>query len=112
MRAGMLDRLISIQAKSEVKNEDGDLVKDWREIAKPWARKVDMSGRELEAAMAIHVAISVRFLVRYREDVRSGMRIALAGEFYHVISTLDKRGERDELHIYCSKGLIDGQAGD
>lgn len=112
MRAGMLNRLVSIQVKTEAKNEDGDIVKAWRELAKPWARKVDLSGRELEAAVAIHAAISVRFVVRYREDVQNGMRIALAGEFYHVISTLDRRGDRTELQIYCSQGLIDGQDGD
>lgn len=108
MRAGQLNRLISLQRKVEAKDDDGDLVESWSEFAKPWARKVDLAGRELEAAMSISQEISVRFLVRYRTDVKQGMRIALAGEFYHVIAALDKRGDRDELQIYCSKGLLDG----
>lgn len=108
MRAGQLNRLISLQRKAEAKNDDGDLSRSWTEVAKPWARKVDMAGRELEAAMSISQEISVKFLVRYRTDVEQGMRIVLAGEFYHVIAALDKRGDRDELQIYCSKGLLDG----
>lgn len=108
MRAGQLNRLISLQRKVEAKDDDGDLVKSWSEFAKPWARKVDLAGRELEAAMSISQEISVRFLVRYRTDVEQGMRIALDGEFYHVIAALDRRGDRDELQIYCSKGLLDG----
>lgn len=58
--------------------------------------------------MSISQEISVKFLVRYRTDVEQGMRIVLASESYHVIAALDKRGDRDELQIYCSKGLIDG----
>lgn len=112
MRAGQLNRLISLQKKAEFKRESGDLVKTWAELAKPWARKMDLAGRELEAAMSIHEDISVKFLVRFREDVRQGMRIVLAGEAYHVISALDKRGDRVELQIYCSKGLIDGADAD
>jgi SPP1 family predicted phage head-tail adaptor len=111
MRAGQLNRLIALQKKVEAKNSSGDLVKAWVDLATPWARKIDLTGRELEAAMSIHAEISVKFLVRFREDVKQGMRIVLAGEAYHVISALDKRGDRVELQIYCSKGLIDGADG-
>ncbi|MBW9332456.1 head-tail adaptor protein [Herbaspirillum sp. RU 5E] len=108
MRAGQLNRLISLQRKAEAKNDVGDLARSWTEFAKPWARKVDLAGRELEAAMSISQEISVKFLVRYRTDVEQGMRIVLASESYHVMAALDKRGDRDELQIYCSKGLLDG----
>lgn len=108
MRAGQLNRRISLQHKQDFKNDAGDIVKSWAELSKTWARKIDISGRELEAAMAISPEVAVKFLVRYREDVEHGMRIVLEGKAYHVISALDKKGSRDELQIYCSRGLVDG----
>ncbi|MFJ3316120.1 phage head closure protein [Herbaspirillum huttiense] len=108
MRAGQLNRKISIQRKLEIKNDAGDIVKSWSELSITWARKIDISGRELEAAMSISSEVSVKFLVRYREDVEHGMRIVLEGKAYRVISALDKKGNREELQVYCAKGLLDG----
>lgn len=112
MRAGQLNRQISLQQKLELKNDAGDIVKSWAELSKTWARKIDLSGRELEAAMSISQEITVKFLVRYREGVVHGMRILLGGESYHVIAALDKKGNQDELQIYCSRGLVDGNDAD
>ncbi|QBP75402.1 head-tail adaptor protein [Herbaspirillum huttiense] len=108
MRAGQLNRRISLQRKLEAKNDVGDIVKSWAELSKTWARKIDISGRELDAAMSISPEVSVKFLVRYREDIEHGMRIVLEGKAYRVISALDKKGNREELQVYCTKGLLDG----
>ena len=108
LRAGQLNRLVSIEQVSETKGVSGDLQRAWVELAKVWSEKVDLSGRELEAAKSIHAEISVRFRIRYRADIKAGMRIVLAGELFSVLAPLDKTGRRTELHLMCSVGLISG----
>jgi SPP1 family predicted phage head-tail adaptor len=108
LRTGQRNRLISIQAASNTKSDSGDVVKTWSEVAKVWAQRVDMSGRELEAAMALHAEVSVRFGIRYRPDIQSGMRVELGGQFFQVLAPLDKDGRRVDLYLYCATGLLDG----
>ncbi|WP_443113311.1 phage head closure protein [Herbaspirillum seropedicae] len=107
MRPGELNRRITIEQVSNVKNSDGDLVAAWVTVTELWARRADVSGRELEAAMAKDVEISVKFVVRYRNGILPNMRVVLDGQYYRVIAALDKSGRREELHIYCATGLLD-----
>jgi len=108
MRPGELNRRIVVEQASNVKNDDGDLVSSWATVAELWARRVDVSGRELEAAMAKDVEISVKFVIRYRTGILPNMRVVLDGQYYRVIAALDKSGRREELQIYCATGLLDG----
>ena len=107
MRSGDLNRRIVIEHNQPVKNDDGDVVPAWSQVAEVWARMVDISGRELEAAMAMDVEISVKFVIWYRSDINPGMRVSLDGRYYRVIAALDKSGRRVDLQIYCATGLLD-----
>nr|DAH83226.1 MAG TPA: Putative head tail adaptor [Caudoviricetes sp.] len=108
MRAGELKWQIQIQLPPVGKNADGDPNTDWTKLVDVWAKKEDLSGRELLAAHAAQSEITTRFRIRYRDDITSKMRVVMGEEIYNIKAVLDRAGSRVELQLMCSSGLNNG----
>ena len=63
MRAGKLDRRITIQGKSITQSDSGDEVVTWGNVATVWAEKIEIDGAERFAAKQIvgHAVRTFRF---------------------------------------------------
>lgn len=108
MRAGELKWQIQIQLPPVGKNASGDPNTEWTKLADVWAKKEDLSGRELLAAQAAQSEITTRFRIRYRDGITSKMRVVVGGAIYNIEAALDRTGSRVELQLMCSSGLSDG----
>ena len=108
MRAGELKWQIQIQSPPAGKNADGDPNTEWTKLVDVWAKKEDLSGRELLAAHAAQSEITTRFRIRYRNGVTSKMRVLLGEVIYSIEAVLDRTGSMVELQLMCSSGLNNG----
>ncbi|AMP15492.1 phage head-tail joining family protein [Collimonas pratensis] len=77
-------------------------------MGKPYAKKEDLSGRELFAAQAAQSEVTTRFRIRYRTGVTAKMRLLCDGVIYNIEAVLDRDGRKRELQLMCSSGLNNG----
>jgi SPP1 family predicted phage head-tail adaptor len=108
MRIGEYNRRITIETRVGGKDSSGDPNDSWVLVVKTWAKKEDLSGREFFAAQADQNEITTRFSIRYREGLQEKMRIVLGAKGYNIEAVLDRDGDRCELQLMCSSGLVDG----
>lgn len=108
MRAGTLRHKIEVQTPPVGKSPTGDLNTAWTNVCVCNARKEDLSGRELEAAQAIHAEVTVRFRLRYRAGIEPKMRVEFRADHFDIEAVLDREGRDRELWLLCSTGLKNG----
>lgn len=106
-QVGKLDRRITFQKKvisENVSNEDeeagwGDL--DITPVV--WASKKDNSGNESYAADRLNTFQGVVFVIRFRSDINTKMRVVFAGVAYNIVS-LSEIGRKRYLSVSTSSG--------
>lgn len=108
MQAGQLKYQLFIQAPPTGKDDNGDPKTDWSPVCSPFAKKEDLSGRELFAAQSAHSEVTTRFRIRYRTGLSPTMRLVCDGVIYKIVAVLDRDGRKRELQLMCSTGLSNG----
>jgi SPP1 family predicted phage head-tail adaptor len=109
MRSGQLRQYrITVQAPPEGQDNDGSPRTEWRTVCQPYAKKEDLSGRELFAAQAAQSEVTTRFRIRYRIGLSAKMRLLCDGVIYNIEAVLDRDGRKRELQLMCSSGLNNG----
>lgn len=102
--AGDLDQRIRIEAKTRVEDEGGGSVEAWAPVATAWAKVWPVSGRERAEAQQVQAATLMRFKVRRRGDLDTGMRIVWQGKAHNIRFVADA-GRREAFMT------IDAEAG-
>ena len=100
MRAGRLDRRITIEQPTAAVNTFGEPVQTWADLATVWASVRAKSGREFFAGGEQATADTV-FRIRYRSDVTRVMRISYGGAVYDI-TAIAEIGRREGLEIIAT----------
>jgi SPP1 family predicted phage head-tail adaptor len=108
MRSGQLRHLIIVQSPPVGQDAQGNPLTAWSNVCTPYAKKEDLSGRELFAAQAAQSEVTTRFRIRYRSGLRAAMRLQCEGVIYNIVAVLDRDGRQRELQLMCSSGLHHG----
>lgn len=109
MRSGQLRQyLLSVQSPPGAQDDDGNPRTEWWTVCQPYAKKEDLSGRELFAAQAAQSEVTTRFRIRYRTGITAKMRVLCGGVIYNIVAVLDREGSKRELQLMCSSGLNNG----
>lgn len=74
-------------------------------VATVWGAVEALSGREFIEANQVQADVTMRIVIRYRNDIRPEMRVMHGTHTYHIESVLDPRGERKELHLMSHEVL-------
>jgi SPP1 family predicted phage head-tail adaptor len=98
MRAGDLDRLVTIQSRSTTQSSSGAVSEVFTTIAEAWAKVKDLRGDEVASARAVNANVTTRITMRYRDDVDELSRILWNGRIYDVKSVAEI-GRREVLEI-------------
>lgn len=101
MRAGALDRRVSIQTRTLSRNDYGEQIETWTELAEVWAEKFDLRGREFFAARQTMADVTTQFRMRYRNDVTVTCRLVCEGVTYDI-KQVSQLGRRAGLQILAS----------
>lgn len=98
MQVGKMDRRITLLRRTLTRNDLGEQVATYAEYATVWAEKRDVSGREYLASQQIVAENTVRFFIRYRDDVLLTDRI-VCGDRTYDLTHVAEIGRRDGLEI-------------
>lgn len=98
MKAGELDRRITLETYTTTKNSYGEEEKTWSTLATVWA-KIDYSGGTEDFEADKNTAIGrVRFSIRHRTDVTEQTRILYESEYYDILA-INEIGRREGLEL-------------
>lgn len=100
MRAGELDRRITIQQPNVTRNETGEEVTTWADVATVWAKADPVDGDEgFQSDRRVNTS-RMQFTIRYRPGVTAKMRVVYDGETFKIEDVREKN-RREGLVLDC-----------
>src|SRR3990167_3408117 len=102
MRAGNLDRRITVQTKTLTANSYGERVASWADTFTTWANVFEIAGKEKFEASQLVDKADIRFSIRYRTGVNEEQRIVYDSNYYDIYSVTEL-GRQDGLEIFATK---------
>lgn len=100
MKAGELDRRISLASKTETKDALGQPKEAWSEYATVWARKMEKSVRDVFSSDQVQANRSVVFRIRYRSGVKDTDTVVFEGQRFQIRG-ISEYGRRVGLDLEC-----------
>lgn len=98
MKAGDLDRRITILALTVERDDFGGVVETWSEVATVWARYLPGAGNERFMAATTYAETQARFHIRWRGDVTPEYRLSYDGKEWDILS-VNEIERREGLEI-------------
>ncbi|WP_394243902.1 phage head closure protein [Halopseudomonas laoshanensis] len=110
MQAGKLNKRVTLQSAGRVQDPDsGAMVPGWLEVRKQWASIEPLSANAFIAAQSVQSKVSVRIVMRYRDDINTAWRIVHKGRIYNIEGALpDADSGREYITLPCSEGVNSG----
>lgn len=110
MKAGMLDKRVTIQAPSEgAQNEYGEPVEPWADVATVWASVSPLNGKELTFARQRQANVTHEVRMRYRSDltITPANRLKMGNRVLHIESVRNEA----EADVEWVIGAVEQTAG-
>jgi SPP1 family predicted phage head-tail adaptor len=101
MRAGQLDRRITIEQNTPTQGPTGEEAASWSTLATVWAEVRQRRGREFFDSHQVVAEIDTVFLIRHRTDVTAKMRVSWDGRLYDI-HYVGEIGRKDGLELMTS----------
>lgn len=98
MKAGPLDRRVTIQRYTETRDEFNEPIMTWADLATVSARVVQQSGREFLSADQTQAERRVLFRLRWIDGVTVLDRVSYTGRL-HNIQDVKELGRREGLEL-------------
>lgn len=102
MRAGKLDRIITLQRSVETKSATGAVTLTWSDLATVKAEIVEQSADEFLTGFGEAQTDAIVFRVRYIADLTTGDRVLYAGTA-HDLTAISEIGRRRGLELRCGR---------
>ena len=99
MKAGELDRYITIQYPSTTKNDYGEGDADtWTALANVWAKIEYMGGSEGTEAAKVTAVNKIVFTIRHRTDIEVNYRVSYGSKYYYI-QYIEEINRREGLRL-------------
>ena len=102
-RIGTLRDRLTIEQEARTGDGGGGSTVVWDGVADVWGAVEALSGKETSAADRITGSVDYRITIRYRTDLTPAMRFRRGSDAFHILSVLDKDGERRFLTCQCER---------
>ena len=103
LNPGSLDRRLTLLEFAQTQNPDnGEVTSAWTTAATVYAAKWQLSAREVDRASATTATADLKFLIRYRTDVTTDLRVECDGIAYEVTG-VEEYGRRQGLYIFARR---------
>lgn len=102
MRAGALDRIITVERSSEELNDLRQVVEAWAPLASLRAQLVQTSTAEFIKAFGASTEAVVVFRTRFLAGVTLADRVSYEGRAFNIVE-VKEIGRRDGLELRCTR---------
>ena len=99
--AGERRHQIEIKQPAEGVDDFGTPCEIWSTFARPWAAKLNHSGRRFFQAQQMNTEITDVFNIRYMPGITTQMRVVYNGQTYEIIDVDDREGRHMEIDLHC-----------
>lgn len=102
MRAGSMDRRVTLQSRTNSKSVTTGAVSEvFTDLATVWAERKDLSGREFIAARQVNADVTTRFRIRWRAGITELNRIVDGAAVFDIVNVAEV-GRRKGLEILAT----------
>jgi len=109
MRAGKLDRLITIESRTDSTDSVGQEIPTWGTFQADVPAGFDQQrGREFYTAQALTVVEAAMFTIRYLPGLVAGHRILFDDKVWDISAVEQVYGRQREMHVFAATGLTAG----
>jgi phage head-tail adaptor, putative, SPP1 family len=105
MKAGSLNRRVTLQSFVSVADEFGQEVKEWKDFATVWAHIWAGNGKEFITSGKETSSLSESVRIRYRTDVKADMRVLRDGVPMNIVAVVPDRVNREYVDLICESGV-------
>lgn len=107
MRAGRLNRKVTLESPSPTRGAGGALVEGWATIATVWAALEPAGAKEAMESGKVTAEVSHRIIIRHRTDVTPRCRVSMSDTAsspattrrFRIVGVINPRDGRQELHL-------------
>lgn len=104
MRAGKLNKKVTIEAPATATSQAGGTTTKWQPVAENiWAAIEPLRGREWFDAGGTHSEVDTRIRIRWRPGINSSMRVVYKERIFDIQHPAEIRSEKRELHLMCKE---------
>lgn len=89
MRAGRLDRMVTLQQRVPTRNSFNEQIDTWTELATVPASALFNRGQERFVAQQAAAEVDVLFTIRWRADITPMNRLVFEGRTYNIVSVAE-----------------------
>jgi SPP1 family predicted phage head-tail adaptor len=108
MHAGLLDKQITIQVRTQDQDAAGQPIETWATFAIVYAKIEPLVGRDYLAARQLIDEISHDITIRYRRGIKPKMRIFYLGRYFEIVAPpIDPDERREWLYLKCKEVVSD-----
>ena len=109
MRAGRMDRRITLLRRDSERNDSGQKVPQWAMLDEVWAEWAPLRGTERWTAMQHVQTAEGAYKIRWRDDLQAVDAIEdESGNRYEIIGVPEEIGRREGLKIHVHRRFGDG----
>lgn len=101
MRAGRLDKRVTIRSRGDTRDEYGAAVPTWPTLAEVWAQRLQQTGREFLAGDKDTAERGVVWRIRWRDDIDETMRVSFEGQEYDIVEVREL-GRKAGLELHTT----------
>jgi SPP1 family predicted phage head-tail adaptor len=107
--SGAFRHKITFQSFNDSQTENGFDEQIWRDLFSCWADIKTLRTREFYAAAEKQNENSIRFIIRFRKDIKSSMRVMYKEKFYEIIGDpINDDMKNKTLTIHAKEVVADG----
>jgi len=102
MRAGALDRVITVERSTETVNDLGQVVTAWTELATLRAQLVQATTAEFIRGFGASSETAIVFRTRFLAGVTLADRVSYDGATFNIVE-VKELGRREGLELRCTR---------
>ena len=98
---GSLRHRIILQKPVIIKDNIGQELEEWQDVATVWASVEPLSGKEYFNAQQTNSEVSTKITIRYLSGITSQMRVTFQKHIYNILSVINFEERNIYLQLLC-----------
>ena len=105
LAAGRLDKRVTLQSATRARDNHGQSIEPWSDVATVWASVGPLRGREFFAAQQVSAETTHKVTVRYRASVNPKWRVKWGTRIFRIESVMDPQERHERIELMCVEVL-------